>query len=761
MPAAQADALINAFRSHDTRDDFNRYMYRQMVNQQYALTLRGGTAKATYLFAAGYDANSSNLDDKYRRLSFKTENSFNLGSRLQLTAAVSYTNSQAKAGRTGYNNTSTVNGVLPPYIMMADSNGNALPVMKQYRQPYTDTAGGGKLLNWNYYLLDDYQHVQNTNNMGLLMGSLGINCKIFKSLSASVKYRYELQQGSNDILYDEQSFFARDQVNTFSQLNRATGLVTYIVPRGGILQTNNSKQQAHNLRGQLNYNGIFKNHELNAIAGAEARQLTGTGSTYRTYGYKPGILAFSPVDFVNQYPRFISGTLANILNDQDFSEKQNRFISVYANLAYTFKKRYGLSASGRRDASNLYGVRTNDKWTPLWSAGASWELSKEPWFRFKPLSFLKLRGTWGVSGNADASRSGFTVLAYSVNSAYTQLPTAVFNQFANPDLRWERSTMLNLGIDFKGFNNRLEGSVEYYQKKGKDLLGFAAVDYTAVPTNRIAKNVATMRGSGWDISLNSINLNRALQWATSLNFNINSDKVTSYLLTTRSATSYLNGGLNISAVEGRPVYGLYAYRWAGLDAVGDPMSYINGQPSKDYNTLGATAYPVDSLKYMGRSLPAVFGSMGNTVSYKGISLTLRIAFKAGYYFMRNSINYSSLFSTRQGHGDYALRWQKPGDELITSVPAMVYPAVSRRDQLYTNSEVLVEKADHVRLQYITLNYNLKTAFKKLKLQSLDMYVNINNLGILWRANKQGIDPDYRDNTILPPANIAIGIRTIF
>jgi len=487
MPAAEADARINTYRTHDTRDDFNRYMYRQMINQQYAVTLRGGTNKATYLFTAGYDGNSSNLDDKYRRISFKTENSFNISSRLQLLAGVSYTNSQAKAGRTGYNNTSTVSGILPPYIMMADSNGNAIPVMKQYRLAYTDTAGAGKLLNWNYYLLDDYKYVQNTSKTGLLIGNLGINYKIFRSLTVAFKYRYELQDGDNDILYDEQSFLARDQVNTFSQLNRATGVVTYIVPKGGKLSTNNAKQQSHNFRGQLSYNTAFKNHEINAIAGAESRQMISTGSTYRTYGYKPSILAFTPVDFVNQYPRFVNGALGSILNDQDFSEKLNRFISLYANVAYSYKNRYGLSLSGRRDASNLYGVRTNDKWTPLWSTGVSWDISKENWFRFTTMSFCKLRATYGVSGNADPSKSGFTVLSYISSSPYTQLPTASFNQFANPDLRWEKNYMLNLGIDFKAFKNRLQGSVEYYRKNGKDLLGFAAVDYTAVPANRIAK----------------------------------------------------------------------------------------------------------------------------------------------------------------------------------------------------------------------------------------------------------------------------------
>jgi TonB-dependent starch-binding outer membrane protein SusC len=761
LPAAEADARINAMRNQDSRHDFNRYMYTKMLNQQYAITLRGGSPKAAYLFSAGYDNNQGNLQEKYNRLTLKSENMFTLSNRLQLTAGMSYAQGQAQAGRTGYDKISTVNGSLPPYVLMADSAGNAIPVMKQYRQAYTDTAGGGKLLNWNYYLLDDYTHVQNKNRISLLNGNLGLQYKVFKGLSAWVKYRYELQTGDNSTLYDEQSFIARNLVNSFSQLNRSTGVVTYIVPKGGILVSAVSRQETHNLRGQLNYTTGFRNHEINAIAGAEVRSAVANGSSSRTYGYYPGILGFSAVDYVNQYPGFVSGALNSIPNDQIYSGTASRFISFYGNAAYTFKKRYGVSVSGRRDASNLFGVRTNDKWTPLWSAGVSWDVSREKWFRFKTISFLKLRTTYGVSGNADPTKSGYTVLDYTVSSTYTFLPTATISQFANPDLRWERTAMFNIGVDFKAFNNRLQGSVEYYRKKGKDLLGFEAVDYTAVATNRIAKNVADMKGSGWDIALNSINIDRKLQWTSSLNFNTNTDKVTKYLLNSRSAVNYLNGGLNISAVEGRPVYGVYAYAWAGLDANGDPTGYLNGQRSKDYNSLLGTAYPIDSLKYMGRALPAVFGSFGNTVSYKGLSVTVRITFKAGYYYLRNSINYSNLFGSRQGNGDIALRWQNPGDETITDVPAMKYPADSRRDQFYNNAEILVEKGDHIRMQYITLNYNLKTVLPKLKMQQLDVYVNMNNPGLLWQAGKKGVDPDYRENTILTAKSFVFGVRASF
>jgi hypothetical protein len=339
---------------------------------------------------------------------------------------------------------------------------------------------------------------------------------------------------------------------------------------------------------------------------------------------------------------------------------------------------------------------------------------------------------------------------------------ANISQYANPDLRWEKVAMLNVGVDFRAFNNRVQGSVEYYRKKAKDLFGNAPVDYTVVPVNRLDKNVASMKGTGWDITLNTINIDKAFVWTTNFNFSISKDKVIDYGLPNRQATSFLGGGVGISAVPGRPVYSVYSYKWAGLDpTTGDPMGYVNGKASKDYTFLTGASYLVDSLVYNGPAFPVVYGSVGNSFSYKGITITARLAYKFGYYFLRSSVHYLNLFASRQGHGDYALRWQKPGDEQFTNVPSMVYPAVSRREQFYSSASVLVEKADHIRFQYISIDYDVKKAFKKLPVKNCNLYLNINNLGIIWRANKHGIDPDYRESAILPSKNYAVGIRTTF
>ncbi|MES2329677.1 MAG: SusC/RagA family TonB-linked outer membrane protein [Bacteroidota bacterium] len=760
MNAAEVDSRINALRSIDIRNEYNKYMYQVGINTQHAFTLSTGSNNSSHIFSAGFDNNTSVLGGKLSRISIRNNSSFRINNRTQLIAGITYTQSNTIAGRTGYDGLSSSPGILPLYTQLADVNGNALPVTVGLRIPYVDTVGRGKLVDWHYYALDEHKHVDNRTDLQSFIGNATLTYKIIKGLSADIKYQYESQNINNNIVNDIGSYYTRNLINTFSQLNYTTGSVTYKVPYAGILRSNNTKIEAHNIRGQLSYTRQWKSHELNAIAGTEVRSTKATGSSLVTYGYNADILSVIPMDFVNLYPTFVTGSNALIPSDQNFSSVLNRYVSFFGNAAYTFKSKYSFSISGRRDASNLFGVRTNNKWTPLWSTGFAWDISKEKFYALKHLPTLRLRATYGYSGNVDPNRSGFTVSNAAVSSIYTLLPTATLSQFSNPDLRWERMGILNLGADFKAFDNRLQGSIEYYHKNGKDLLGFTPVDYTTVPASRLAKNVASIKANGWDVNISSINIRAPFIWETNINFNYNNDKVTDYFITNRSAINYLSGGLSISAFVGQPVYGIYVYPWAGLDPQsGDPMGFLNGKASKDYNTLVGSSWPIDSLKYAGPSMPRFFGSIGNSFSYKGLTLSIRVSFKMGYYFLPNSINYNNLFSDRKGHIDYEGRWQKPGDEQFTTIPSLVYPADSRRDQFYNNSEILVQKADHIRLQYITLNYNVKSIFKRLPVKNLDMYININNLGLIWRANDRGIDPDYRDNTILPSKTYAIGIRT--
>ncbi len=766
LSASEADARIDRLRQLDVRDAYSKYMYQRAVNQQYSLGLRGGSAQHAWLLSAGYDRNADNLDATYSRLNLHLQQTLRPLKNLDLTIGLYYTQSRNASGRLAYGEGTSSTARLYPYTQFADPAGNPLPVIRDYRQSYKETAGGGRLLDWNYYPLEDYRHDRTTTNLQDVLGNASLNYRLPLGLEAAVRYQYQRQQTATEHLQDAQSYAARNLVNYYTQIDPATGAVTYGVPKGGTLDQGSSLLEAHNARGQLNFNRTWGDHEVAALSGGEVRHARTTGSNTRRYGYDENSLTSGLVDYVNLYPSFINGSLSFIPDNSSMSDRLNRFVSVFANGAYTYGQRYTVSLSARQDASNLFGVRANDRWNPLWSSGLSWDISREPFYQLAFLPYLKLRATYGFSGNTDQSKSAVTTMLYSVPSPYTLDPYAVYDSYANPDLRWEKARMTNIGLDFRLKDNRLSGSVEHYRKKGTDLFGRELLDYTSGISSSIVKNVANMKGRGIDIQLHSTNLQLAsFRWTTHLNASFAREEVTEYYVNNLNGSNFVSAVPTVSAQVGKPVYAIYSYKWAGLNPqTGDPQGYVDGEVSTDYTALTGSSTQLSDLKYHGSALPTAYGSLGNTFSYGRFSLTARLTYKAGYYFRRQSFSYGMLFSAGQGSSDYADRWQQPGDENHTDVPSLVYPANSRRDSFYNGSEALVEKGDHIRFQYLTASYELtKESWKQLPFHRLQAYFNVSNLGLIWAANKKGIDPDYSLNRYaVPPArSYALGLKASF
>ncbi len=749
---------LKALSANDVRNDFNHFIYKPGINQQYVINVEGGSASSAWLLSAGYDRNNDNLSNLYKRTSLKVQNTLKLHPRVHILTSMQFTGSQTTSGRQGWADMNT-NSRIYPYSMLASPDGTPLSVAKTWREPFTDTVGDGKLLSWKFYPLQDFNHVVSTQQLQDITLDGTLQYHIINGLRAEVSYQYEKQSSTAELTNDEESFYTRDLVNRFTQVNPLTGAVTYKVPKGAIVDNTYITTLAHNLRAGLAWTKTGPN-SIAALAGAEVRQINTNFHKFRTYGFDRSIGTSVNVDLVNTYPNYVTGAYEFIPSVNAYSANLNRFVSFYANGAYTLQSKYTASFSARRDASNLFGVKTNNRWKPLWSAGLSWDASKENFFKLSFLSYLKIRATYGYSGNADPNSTALTTIDYLSASPYTGSPYARFAAYANPELRWEKVNTLNLGLDFSTNSNRLSGSIEYYRKKAEDLLGTYPVDYTTGVGTTVMKNVASMKGYGWEIMMNSLNIKKPVQWSTDFNLTIYHDKVLEYYLPSLSAKNFIASNNFVSGINGKPVYALYAYRWAGIDpASGDPLGLLNGTVSNDYNELTGNSILVDQLAYYGQVIPPVYGSLGNTLSWKHLSLTVRIMYKLGYYFRRSSINYSDLFNNNRGHGDFALRWQKPGDEIITNIPSMVYPNPGNRDVFYSGAEPLITKGDHVRLQYINLGYSFPvkstTAFKEIGL-----FTTISNLGLLWKANKEGLDPE-NSNSLLPPKQLALSIKAIF
>ena len=760
LSVADAQTQIAALRQQDVRKDEDKYLYRPSLNSQYAMNVSGGNSQSQYYLSGGYDKNLSNLvRNEYDRVTLNATNAYHLlPGRLELIAGLAFTSS------TTYNNNTFSTGNIYPYTKLADANGNPLPVNFQFRPGYIDTAGGGQLLDWNFRPLQELYNSANKTVLTDYRINLSLRYTVLKGLDAQAFYQYGRGISDNPNYRSLQTYYTRNLINEFTQVSN--GQLSFPVPRDGIFDEAVNSYSANNLRAQLNYKDSALYHGLlTVIAGAELRDLEGDKRVTRLYGYDPDLGSSLPVDYAGEYTQYSSGVQQQIPYLDQNTGTSERYLSYYSNAAYTYRARYIVSASARRDESNLFGVRANQKGVPLWSAGAGWELSKEDFYKWYGLPFLKIRVSDGYNGNVDQSLSAFTTaMTNPQGNGYGAVSASIVNP-PNPNLRWERINTFNVGADFSTRGDRVGGSVEYFIKSGRDLIGQSPVDPTTGVTV-FTGNTANMLAHGVDLTLHANNSFGKVRWNSVLLFSLVRDRVTNYKVNQGTVTAYFQAS-TINPLVGKPLYSVFALRWEGLDTAGNPQGYLrnpNGQggsTTSDYNSI-LNSPDLHNLVYKGPVNPPVFGSWRNSLYWRQWGISFNILYKLGYVFRRTSINYTDLFDgVSPGHPDYDRRWQNPGDEKHTYVPSMIYPASVARDNFYTNSEVLVEKGDHVRLQDLQFSYDLhRSANPGLPVQLIRFYVYANNIGILWKANHEGIDPDYI-NSIPNPRTLACGVKVDF
>ncbi|WP_433863770.1 SusC/RagA family TonB-linked outer membrane protein [Sphingobacterium thalpophilum] len=756
ISAEEAGQSINQYRSQDVRSDLLKFLERNSFASQLAMDISGGNPKSAYRLSGGYDHSLGSQRGKDNtRYTTGLSNTYYFTPRLEMALRINFSKSLSD---------NNVPDFTPfyPYGRLMDDAGNFL-TFNRLRTPFILDAQDDGLLDWQYRPLEELDNMDNRADLADFRINTMLKYKVLSGLSGEFLYNYSGSRLKTRNQHNQQSFFVRDMINRFTSIDE-NGALDRPVPIGGILDEYIANSDAHSFRLQLNFQHQFAGvHALNAIGGAEVRSLTSTNQSSRLYGYQPEIGKGALVDYMTRFPQYVDPTnLQQIpyMNDRDGTI--DNFISYFFNSAYSFKQRYTLSASARLDQSNLYGVKSNQKGVPLFSLGGAWNISAEPFYRSKLIPNLKLRGTYGHSGNTSRTYSAYIITAME-NGASSPIgePFATVTNPPNPSLRWEKMKMLNMGLDFAFRGGCLWGSIEYYAKRNKDLFG--VLPFAPSTGIQIFKgNIASTKGTGIDVTLNGKIIQRKFGWTATGLFSMAKDVVTDYPELTVN-TGFLDGGL--SPTKGKPLYGIASYRWGGLDPEnGDPQGYLNGEKSKDYSKI-ISAATVDNLVFSGSSVPVYHGSLRNTFSYGQFSLSALVTYRLGYFYHRESVLYGSNFGLgsmtggASTHGDYSFRWKQKGDELHTDVPSAPLLNVGGRDDFYKYAEILVEKGDHVRLQDIRIDYNFQNLITKSPFRYLSVYGFVNNTGLLWKANRQKVDPDYQNMPL--PRTYSIGVKAIF
>jgi TonB-linked SusC/RagA family outer membrane protein len=768
ITSAQANAQINSLRSLDVRNDYEKYIYRSTATQQYSVGLRGGNDQNAYTMSVGYDNDPSQLvRNEFNRITVNAQNTYTPISILSITTGINYSrNNTALNNNLSYGSGIAVGGPISgiyPYAQFANASGNHLPIVKDYRQSYVAGALDNGLLDWSYRPLDELALADNTTKVNDLILNVGATYKFLKHWSMSLQYQNENQVVENRNYESQGTYAARNLINEFTIITPGAA-PTYQVPEGGILNLVHNQLTSNNIRGQINYDQTFGGkNEIIGLIGAELRQLTNTGYTRNSLGYNDEFGTSNEVlDFYDYLHINPGGDNSIPAPDGSVTGTTNRYISYFSNIAYTYNDKYTFTLSGRKDGSNIFGVKTNDRVTPLWSAGGVWDVSKEDFYKFGWLPRMRLRATYGYNGNV-YNGSAYVTGNYSTSSL-TGTP-AIYNLTApNPLLSWEKVKNINFGLDLATRNNRVSATIEYFIKDGTDLIENVPL-YTSTGFLSFYGNAASTSTKGLDIFLTTRNIVGKFQWITNVLFSTLNDKVTKYDEPLTNTTIQSSYGVPII---GHSINSIFSYKWAGLDpSNGDPQGYLFGKVSKDYTSI-INNYNPDSLKYNGSSRPTIYGSLRNDFSYQGFTLSANIGFEFGYVIRRpsTSLNAADIISVSGSQNiDYQQRWQKSGDENMTSVPSIVYPSNTNRNTFYQYSSTLVTNADNIRLSDIRLAYELnKKNIPALPFQKIEVFGYASNLGIIWRANKYGIDPDLSPSNPHPvptPFTLALGFNAIF
>ncbi len=774
---ATANSRFDSLSSLNNRSQIRKHLQQPSFLTSHTINFNGGNEYHTYYGSMSYtnDRSAFKTDLNRYQLNLRQDFIFSPAIKLDLTTNMGYEQGKRYI-LTDLPN--SINSYLP-YAMFEDDAGN--PLSQAYLQRYDvfrNDVQNKSRVNLDYIPLNEPDYVQNNNTNFSARINLGLAVKLAKGLTYETRGQYQRAIIDGFIFYNRNSYKVRDEIPYYSQAaTTPTGAPTYYLPTtGGHNQTNTTTQIAWTVRNQLNFDRNYANqHQITALLGTEIRNTFTKGiATYRR-GYDFQTQTYQVFD-----ERFLATTgVANpiiqknssgnntlIYSPVTFTEDEKRFFSLYANAAYSYKRRYNLNGSIRIDQANLFGTNTSAQYRPIWSIGGSWNVSKESFFKVKTINNLNLRLTYGLSGNAPKPGSGgpFDIAIGTSNSIFNGLGTGyIITVPSNSSLTWERTATTNVGVDFTIFNNRISGSVDVYNKKTTNLLGYQPID----PTNgwyQAFTNLGRLDNKGIEIQLNTVNISKKnFTWKSIFTIAHNRNKIVQL----RSSLAPTFGRkLAGDFIEGYSAYSLFAFQYLGLNNSGNPMAKTEkGDTARLVSNLGN-----NDVFYNGVTQPTWYGGLTNLFTYKRFSLSFLIVYNLGYQMRRDVNQFYTGRLSRNLPEYFGNRWKQPGDELSTNIPKYIANpsanASQRYTALYTNADINIINASYAKLRDMTLSYDIpEKILPRLGMQSLNVYAQVNNI-ILWRNNKDNIDPEYynlqtgtRQDRL--PAFYTIGIKASF
>ena len=730
---SRAEAMAELENMRQINTDWFDEIFRVALNHKHVVTLSGGSETTQFYSSINYSNEQGvipNNDYKHFGATLKLTHDFNRNLRILFDVSSSL--------RTEKSSASAVNPLYyatfaNPYERPYDENGNY--AYDYSYEPELSKVKDGYMYDFN--MLKDLRENTAKTKYGSNQVNLQLEWKLFEG------FMYSLAGTVSNT-----SSYTRKEIAPGSYTSKVKSWILDLYSENeipdnlnlGALQENTSRSFGWTVRNQIKYARELKeDHFVNIVVGHEVSAVESNSFMQYSpqYDVDKGLIGYPNLDGVN------AGDL-DLDRLHETSKGQDRSVSVFATASYSYKDRYVVAGSSRWDGADIIG--TDNRFSPLWNVSLKWNMHEENFMKScRFVNVLSLRGSYGFTGSIDRNAYPFTLMTYGSLRYYDGIQLPIDVMPGNPSVKWQKKEDRSIGLDFSLFNYRINGTVNYYCNDVNNLLGDKKIPYSTGRGSVVA-NLSSLRNSGWEFSLNTVNIDHEnFRWTTSFNIALNDNKITDAFYEKISDLYTIRRKYQI---EGYPVNAWFGFKTAGINPqTGEYMIYTDakdedghpkGYPYGNGYIADGSTYSTENAYYLGEAEPPISGGFGTTLTYKRLSLNAQFAFMTGHKIKSfKSYNGSLMNASRLNQlKTEANRWRKPGD--ITNVPK--YTTSTATLSLLEITDDKLEDGSYLKCNLISLGYNLPSNLcQKLGLSQLRCTFNVHNL-FTW-TKYRGIDPE--------------------
>ena len=703
-----------------TPDDWIDEAYQSAFRQEYNVNISGATERSSFYASLGYLDNTGIIKSSaLERYTARLKADYQAKKWLKVGGNMSYAHFSNSNGNSNEGLASSTANIfafsaqMPPIypVYIRDGSGRIMVDDNGYQMyDYGDKGNAGltrPLLPGANGLQTSWLNKKKAEG-NAFSGSGFVDISLYKGLKLTVN-------GSTNINETRTTYLNNQYYGQFAEA-------------GGTISKYHTRDIAYNLQQILNYNETFGKHNVGLMVGHEYYQkkyyyLSGTKS--KLFSYDNEELGGAVVD----------GAGAHSYIDDYNSE------GYFMRAQYDYAGRYFVSGSYRRDASSRF--HPDHRWGNFWSVGAAWLLNQENWFDAPWVNMLKLKASYGSQGNDNIGNYLYTD-TYSIENNNGEI-AVLFGQKGNPNITWETNTNLNIGTEFGFWNNRLSGSVDFFNRKTSDML-FAFSVPSSLGYSSYYANVGDMVNRGVEVELNAdLIRTKNVLWSFNLNLTHVKNEVT-YLAPEHKSTTvegykgYIDGSYFVG--EGLPLYTYYLRSYAGVDPeTGASLWYKDVKGDDGKITRTKTSDYTSATRYLHDSaIPSVYGGFSTSVSAYGVDFSISFNYQIGgkVYDSGYASFMSSPYGTTVGtnyHKDILKAWTP--ENKGSDIPRLQYG-----DQYTTSvSDRFLTDASYLNISNINVGYTLPSKItQKFGVQKLRVYLACDNV-VYW-SKRQGLDPRY-------------------